>query len=116
MYVRVSDIDTPGLGASPEAGMKLKELIEPALARGEQVELDFEGLRFFAIGFFVFSIGKLVETDTADRVPALLRYLNLNEAGQSYVKSAVEFAIRRRDNPRWAAGAGAAAEKMAERE
>jgi hypothetical protein len=115
MYVRVREIDN-GAAATGQAGEKLLELIEPAIARGEVVELDFEGVWIYAALFFYCSVGRLIEADTTERVPPLLRYANLSERGQADLEWGVEFAVRRRENPRWAAGAGAAAEKMAERE
>jgi hypothetical protein len=116
MRVRILDVDPNQVAATPQSGEKLRALIEPALARGEEVELDFEGVRFYSPLFFFSSVGLLIERDPTNRVAGLLRYSNLSERGQMDLGSAIDFAIRRRDNPGMAAGYGAAAEKMAERE
>src|SRR4051794_13864243 len=102
MRVKVSEID--GIHAyTPQAGIRLRELIEPALAVGEEVTLDFEGVKHYSAAFFCASIGALIEADKAGRTPQLLRYENLLPRGQSALESATDFAIRRRDNPKWAA-------------
>src|SRR5207244_1446068 len=43
MYVKIGDVDPMMIG-SPQGGTRLKEMIEPALAAGEVVELDLEGV------------------------------------------------------------------------
>jgi hypothetical protein len=60
-----SEID--GVHASTvQAGQKLYEFIEPAVARGEEVVLDFEGAEHFAPSFFNYTIGRFVERDADD--------------------------------------------------
>src|SRR5262245_2677320 len=115
MRVKVSDID--GIHATtPQTGQKLLAIIEPALARGEPVVLDFEGVRFIGVQFFYSSVGVLIEKDTVNQLSDLLRYENLHEIGQSALDSVVEYSIRRRDNPRWAEGMDAGFRKWSARE
>jgi len=115
MRVRVSEIE--GISAStPQAGQRLLELIEPVLARGEVVVLDFEGVRDFSVPFFVASVFVLVKQDTEGRLSTLLRYENLPSQGQSALDSVLDYAVRCRNNPRWADGMYEAARKFAERE
>ena len=115
MRVQVSDID--GIHAStPQAGERLLALIAPLLTAGEPVELDFEGVRHFSVPFFCASIFVLVKEDTANRLPGLLRYENLQPQGQSALDSTIDYAIRCRDNPRWAEGLYEAARELSERE
>jgi hypothetical protein len=113
MRVKVSDVD--GIHAStPQAGARLYAIIESALARGEVVPLDFEGVKHFAPGFFNCSIGVLIEQDTENRLTGLLRYENLPPLGQSSLESVVEYATRRREDPRWAAAMEAVVRKRSE--
>src|SRR5262245_20871939 len=99
MRVNVSDID--GVHAStPQAGQRLYALIEPVLARGEPVVLDFAGVQHFSAPFFNSSIGPLVEADSANRLPQLLRIENLPPLGQGVLDSVIENGIRMRENPR----------------
>jgi hypothetical protein len=116
MYVKVSEIDG-GFASTPQAGERLYNLIAPVLARGEEVVLDFEGVRYTAVPFFMASIQPLIEADREERLSKLLRYenLNLTPFGQSDVEAVTEFAVRCRD-PRVKAAYAAAAQKLAERD
>ena len=111
MRVKVSEIDG-GHASTPQAGLRLHALIEPALARGEPVVLDFEGVKYCSVPFFSASVGILVEADAEGRLPALLSYESLSPMGQSAVDSVTEYAIRRRENPRWAAAMDEVAKKL----
>src|SRR6476660_6968636 len=115
MRVKVNDIDGATF-AAPKAAERLRELIEPVLARGEEVVLDFEGIKRFSPGFFSDFLHHLIVADAQKRVPDLLRYENLPQIGQMALISATDFAVRCRDIPGWAEAAGKAAEKFAERE
>jgi hypothetical protein len=115
MRVKVSDID--GIHATTyQAGQKLYTLIAPVLARGEPVELDFEGVRHFSPLFFNASIGILVEADKENRLPERLRVVNLPPLGQDALDSVIDYAIRCRDNPRWAEAMDQAVRKWSQRE
>ena len=115
MRVKVMEIDG-GFASTWEAGERLYALIAPALARGEEVILDFEGVRGFSVPFFAASIEVLIDADKEERLPALLRYENISAVGQSTVDSVSEFATRCRDNPRLKDGYYEAARKLAERD
>jgi hypothetical protein len=88
--------------ATGQDGLRLNELIEPVLARGEAVVLDYEGMDRFTTVFFTSSIGLLIEKDTPNRLPELLQHENLPHMGQLALSLATDNAIRRRENPRWA--------------
>jgi hypothetical protein len=115
MRVKVNDVDGATF-AAPKAAERLRELIEPALARGEEVVFDFEGIRHFSAGFFSDVLHRLIVADVEKRLPELLQYENLPPLGQMALSSATDFAVRCRDIPGWAAAAGKAAEKFAERD
>ena len=115
MRVRVNDIEGATF-AAPKAAERLRELIEPVLARGEKVALDFEGIKHFTTAFFGDVLHRLIVADVEKRLPELLHYENLPPIGQTARDLASDFAIRCRDIPGWAAAAGQAAQKFAERE
>src|SRR4051794_23410319 len=113
--VKVSDV-VGNQASTHQAGQRLHDLIEPALARGEPVELDFAGVRHFSALFFNASIGALIEGDGQDRLPPLLRYENLPPLARGALESVVEYAVRRRTDPRWAAAMDQAVAKWSQRE
>jgi hypothetical protein len=78
------------------------------------VTLDFEGVKHFAPGCFNGSAGVLIEQDTENRLTRLLRYENLPPLGQSSLESVVEYATKRREDPRWAAAMEAVVRKRCE--
>lgn len=102
MRVMVSEIDR-GHASTPQAGARLHELIEPALGRGEQVVLDFDGVRHCDAPFLGASVGRLIEEDKEERLPPLLRYENLQPLWQGTLESVTSWAVRRRRNPAAAA-------------
>src|SRR3954465_5504035 len=100
MRVKVSEIDN-GHPPPPQAGLRLQALIEPVLARGEPVVLDFEGVKHCSTAFFNARIANLIEADKDDRLPQLLTYENLSPHGQIALDMAADFGKRRRENPAW---------------
>jgi hypothetical protein len=108
-----SQID--GVHASTsQAGQKLYELIEPAVSRGEEVVLDFDGVKYFAPGFFNWAVGRFIEKDFDGKLSRLIRYENLPPLGESSLESVVEYATLRRENPRWAAAMEAAVRRRSD--
>jgi hypothetical protein len=97
-----------------KAGQKLYELIEPAVARGEEVVLDFDGVKHFSGTFFNWAIGRFIEKDFDGKLSRLIRYENLPPLGQGSLESAVEYATLRRENPRWAVAMEAAVRRRSE--
>lgn len=111
--VKVTDIE----GEKGYTGEALRAFLEPILARGESVVLDFQGTDHSCSGvFFWVGLGRLIEADTENRLPELLHFDNLSHLGQLSLDSIRDFAIRRRENPRWAEAMGQVAMKHAERE
>jgi len=107
----VKEIDG-GHASTGAAGQRLYQLIKPALARGEEVILDFEGVKHCGVHFFGASVGVLIEIDKVDRVPELLRCENAKPDWQEDLERATDFAVRRRDNPAGAAAWDAAYKKL----
>jgi hypothetical protein len=111
MRVKVSD-EIDGIHAfTLDAGLKLHDLIEPAIARGEEVVLDFEGVKHFTPLFMYYAIGRFIERDADGSLSRLFRYENLEPLGQDTLDDVVEYSIRRREDPRWAAAMDAAVER-----
>lgn len=103
MRVKVSEIDN-GHASTGVAGLRLYHLIKPVLDKGEEVVLDFEQVKHCAAPFLSASVGNLIEEDKEERLPRLLRYENLTPQWQRTVDGVKDRAVRRRENPRWAAG------------
>ena len=115
MRVKVSEIDA--VYPLPwEAGDHLRALVAPALSRGEEIILDFEGVTNFSAVFFTSSVFLLVKDDPERRVPDLLRCENILPHGQGAFESALEYGVRCRDNPRLAEAYYEAARKFTERD
>ena len=113
MRVKVSEL----VGASaytPQDGLRLYEIIEPALGRGEPIELDFADVRRFSPGFFATAVGPLIERDTTNRLTELLRYENLEEIGQIALGLVIDHWTRRREIPGWGAAWDAAVQQRSE--
>jgi hypothetical protein len=67
------------LGSPFHEGQKIHDLISPALARGEEVEVDFEGMQFISGLFLCGAIAHLLKDHPLERVKRLLHVRNLSE-------------------------------------
>jgi hypothetical protein len=112
MRVKVIEMIDDGCASTSEAGVRLYRLIEPVLARGEEVVVDFDGVKHCAAVFFSASLASFVRHDEGPRLPPLLRYENLDPQWQPALQLAIDVAARRRDDPRWAAAYAEAARKV----
>jgi hypothetical protein len=84
-----------------EEGQKVYELISPVLARGEEMEVDFEGVQFMSALFLSAAIGQLLKDHALERVKALLRVKNLDELYRDDVDVVIERASLYCTNPRY---------------
>jgi hypothetical protein len=85
-----------------EEGQKVHDLISPALARGEETQLDFEGVRFIlCVLFFNAAVGQLLRDHPLERVKALLQVQNLNQIDRDLLESVVEKSHRYYTEPRY---------------
>lgn len=73
-----------------EDGQKLYDLVFPSLSRGEDVILNFEGVKGFASPFFNFAIGQLVSSLDISVIRSKLHFLNINEVGKIVVERVLE--------------------------
>ena len=89
------------LGDSFEEGQKVHDLISPSLARGEEVEVDFEGIRFIGVPFLNAAIGQLLKDHALERVKALLRAEHLHPVDRDLLESVIETANRYYTEPRY---------------
>ena len=71
-------------------GQGVHERIQPALGRGETVELDFEGVSVFASPFFNAAIGQLLKDHQPQQLEELLRVENLNSVGRDLMQRVIE--------------------------
>lgn len=96
MRVKVSEID--GHATTEQAAQELYLLVEPAIGRGEFVELDFQGVNHFSAVFFNHSIGLLADADPDDRLRGLLRLENAPPQIGPVVDLVIDNAKRLRDS------------------
>jgi hypothetical protein len=89
-------------GRSFEEGQKVHDLISPILARGEEVEVDFEGLRYIIdVPFLNASIGQLLRDHPLERVKSLLRVQNLSDLDRRILERLIEKCSRYFTEPRY---------------
>jgi hypothetical protein len=89
------------LGSSFDEGQKLHDLISPILARGEEVELDFEGTRFIDVPLLRTAIGQLLKDHPKERVQALLQVQNLDQLNRDTLELVIEKSSRYYTEPRY---------------
>jgi len=98
-----------------EEGQKVRDLVSPALARGEEVEVDLEGLRFLLDPLFVnAAIGQLLRDHPVERVKTLLRAQNLNHLDRDLLETVVEKSHRYFTEPRYREAADRSIARMFE--
>src|SRR5690242_18183450 len=101
MRIVVRDVITEP-GDPFEEGQKIHDLISPVLARGEEIELDFEGVHFIIdVLFFNAAIGQLLKDHPLERVKALLHVVNLNALDSDLVVRVIEASHRYYTEPRY---------------
>jgi hypothetical protein len=95
-------------------GQKVHDLISPALARGEEVELDFEGARFISAPFLNATVGQLLRDHPLERVKSLLRVANLDALHRDLLERVIERSSRYFTDPRYREAADRALASMFE--
>ncbi len=82
-----------------EDGQKLFEIIQPEIAEGKRVELNFSGVRVFASPFFNAAIGPLLEGRSSDDLRRLIKFNNLSPIGESVINRVIENSDQYYRNP-----------------
>jgi hypothetical protein len=88
-------------GKISQEGQKLHDLISPVLARGEEVELDFEGSRAVCTPLLRTAIGQLLKDHPLDRVRSLLRVQNLDAHYRETLELVLEKSSRYYTEPKY---------------
>jgi hypothetical protein len=99
-----------------DEGQKVYDIIAPLLAKGERVELDFEGVRRCAAPFCSFGIGRLVGDHTREELNDRLRVENLSPPGAGILSLAIDNAERYYRRPGYREAMDRAWAKMQPRE
>jgi hypothetical protein len=115
MRVLVRDI-VGEFAMTPDEGQQVYDVIAPLLAKGERVELDFEGIRRCAAPFCSFAIGRLVQDHVPEQLNDLLRVQNLLPPGSDILSLAIENAERYYRRPGYREAMDTAWAKMQPRE
>jgi hypothetical protein len=82
-----------------EDGNEIFSRIHPALQRGEEVCLDFGGVRIFVSPFLNAAIGQLYKDVDWNALRHLLRIKNLTPAGRSTLRVVIETAKKAYGSP-----------------
>jgi hypothetical protein len=82
-----------------EDGRKLFEIIQPELADGKKIELDFRSVRVFASPFFNASIGPLLKDLSANDLRNRIEFSHLSEVGTSVLDRVIENSEQYYRNP-----------------
>jgi hypothetical protein len=88
-------------GRMPEEWQKLHDLISPILARGEEVELDFEGSNAVCTPLLRTALGQLLKDHPLERVRLLLRAQNLDDLYRQTLETVLEQSSRYYTDPRF---------------
>jgi hypothetical protein len=115
MRIMVRDV-VGEYATTPEEGQRVYDVIAPVLAKGEQVELDFEGIRRCAAPFCSFGIGRLIQDHTPEQLNELLHVENLGPPGADILALAIENADRYYRRPGYREAMDRAWAKMLPRE
>jgi hypothetical protein len=89
------------LGNVFEEGQKVHDRISPVLARSEEVELDFEGLRSIGVPFLRTAVGQLLKDHPLERVKTHLRVQNLDAHYRDVLELVIEKSSRYYTEPQY---------------
>ena len=79
---------------SMQSGQLLYKQISKPLISGETVEIDFQGVEFFASPFFNASIGFLIQDIKISDLQKNLKITNLSEIGRQLLNLVISNAIK----------------------
>jgi hypothetical protein len=88
-FVKVLEISGENAVAQ-EDGQKVYELVREHLKSGEELQLDFQGVKIFASPFFNAAIGQLLKDFGADDLNRRLKFDHLSSVGQEVLKRVIE--------------------------
>lgn len=77
-----------------EDGERLLARFRPAFERGEVVELNFNGVRFFLTHFFNGAISPLLKQHSREELRTRLKLKNVSPTGRQIIKDVVDHAER----------------------
>lgn len=86
---------------TPDDGQAVYDWIAPALRRGEQVDLDFDGVNVFASQFFNAAIGQLLRDFPPDELNRLLTVSHLKPPGEDVLRRVIENSKRYYSEPNY---------------
>jgi hypothetical protein len=86
-------------GRIPEEWQQLHDLISPILARGEEVELDFEGSNAMCTPLLRTALGQLLKDHPLERVESLLHVRNVDDLYREFLGTVLEQSNRYYTDP-----------------
>jgi hypothetical protein len=88
-FVKVMEI-TGENAVAQEDGQKLYEIVTEQLKSGQELQLDFHGVKIFASPFFNAAIGQLLKDFGPDDLNRRLKFEHLSSVGQEVLKRVIE--------------------------
>ena len=89
MLCKVYEI-TGKFATDTDSGQDLYDMIFPHLAKGESVQLDFTSVAVFAVSFFNYAIGQLLQNIDSDDFTRLLDFKEIPQTGLNVLKRVID--------------------------
>ena len=83
-----------------EQGQQVYDLIQPELAQGRPVTLDFDGVKSVGALFWNRAVGDLLEDFTPDGLKRLLQVANIYPGGERDFETVIDMSHQYYTNPR----------------
>lgn len=87
--VKVMEISGENAVAQDD-GQKVYELVRDRLKSGQELHLDFQGVKIFASPFFNAAVGQLLRDFGTDDLNSRLKFEHLSSVGQEVLKRVIE--------------------------
>jgi hypothetical protein len=82
-----------------EDGEQLYQKIHPEILKGNQIEVDFSGVKIFASPFFNAAIGQLLRDFQPEQLQEQLHFVGLSQHGDYVLRRVIENAKKYYTNP-----------------
>ena len=100
MLCKVYEI-TGKFATDTDSGQDLYDMIFPHLAKGESVQLDFTNVAVFAVSFFNYAIGQLLQHITTDDLNRLLTFKEISPTGINVLNRSIDNAKKYYTDPQY---------------
>lgn len=89
--MHISVVELVGKNAlTPEDGKAVYSILQPEIAAGRTVALDFSGVSVFASPFFNWGIGRLIADFPPELLNRMLKFSNIAPAGDRALRRSID--------------------------